>query len=600
MIPGVRRTRAVAVVVLATAVAAVPVAAGSASPTKASACPSKNDPNDLSLVAGTPQTARIGSPFGTNLQVRLSNRNGCPLTGSLSGAAVTFTAPSSGASGTFASTGSAAATVGTDGSGVAVAPLFTANGSEGDYEVVASSSYGTVTFHLSNTATGVAASIAAAGQTDQSATVRRQYAQPLQARVVDAHGVAVAGASVAFSIGTGASGAGATFVGGGPQVTAVTDASGVATSPPLVANDTAGPFTATASVGGVASVATFNLGNHAAVYTLAASATSTQTATITTRYPGALKAEVRDDTGRPVEGATVTFMLGTGTSGASAAFVGGGAQAIEQTDASGIATSPAFAANGTPGRFEATASVPGGTAPLGYSLRNLAAGLMTGTTSHRAKVNTRYPQRLRARMVDVHGRPLDGIAVSFTIGKAANGATAAFLDGSAQATATTNASGWATSPPLVANDSTGRFTATAAAAGTGSKPIAYSLQNVAAAPATITAGAAGGESTSVGSRFPIRLAVTVSDADGNRVAGATVVFSAPAHGPSGRFGVRPRAGSHARRSRIARVTTNADGIAIAPPFTANRQPGGFVVTAAVPGRRMHTAFALVNRPRSAG
>jgi len=48
------------------------------------------------------------------------------------------------------------------------------------------------------------------------------------------------------------------------------------------------------------------------------------------------------------------------------------------------------------------------------------------------------------------------------------------------------------------------------------------------------------------------------------------------------------------------VTTNADGIAIAPPFTANRQPGGFVVTAAVPGRRMHTAFALVNRPRSAG
>jgi hypothetical protein len=42
------------------------------------------------------------------------------------------------------------------------------------------------------------------------------------------------------------------------------------------------------------------------------------------------------------------------------------------------------------------------------------------------------------------------------------------------------------------------------------------------------------------------------------------------------------------------VKTNARGIAIAPPFTANGQTGGFAVTAAVAGLR--TAFALVNRP----
>jgi protocatechuate 3,4-dioxygenase beta subunit len=605
---------AAAGVLLATAVAAVPTGSAASTttgttgittgttgttgttPTTTSACPATNKPNDLKLVAGSPQTARIGSSFGAPFQVRLANRNGCPLTGSLSGVSVTFSAPSSGASGTFASTGSNTATVGTDGSGVAAAPEFTASSSEGDYEVTASSRYGNVTFHLTNTATGVAASVAAAGQADQSATVKRQYAQPLQARVLDAHGAALPGAAVTFSLGTGPSGASASFVGGGPQATVQTDAGGTATSPPFVANDTAGPFSASASVGGVSTLATYTLDNHAAVYTLGGAGTATQTASITSRYAAPLKAQVLDEAGKPVEGATVTFTLGTGTSGAGAGFVGGGAEAARQTDSSGVATSPAFVANGMPGRFSATATVPGGTAPLGYSMRNLAGRLAAGApASDRARVNGRYAHRLRARMLGANGKPLDGIAVSFAIAKGASGATAVFLDGTGQATATTNASGWATSPPLVANNVAGRFDATASAAATGAKPVAYTLQNVAAVAASITAGSAAGEATTVGTRFPIRLAVTVLDKDDNPVVGATVVFTAPAHGASGRFSIRRQGAAHkARKVRIARVKTNANGIAIAPPFTANGQADGFAVTAAVAGRR--TAFALVNKP----
>src|SRR5262249_61565589 len=100
---------------LATALAAVPAPALSpttTSPTTA-ACPTPNVPNDLRLVAGSPQTAKLGSPFGSIFQVTVVDRHGCPLTGPLSGISVTFTAPSSGASGAFGSSGSTSVTVGT-------------------------------------------------------------------------------------------------------------------------------------------------------------------------------------------------------------------------------------------------------------------------------------------------------------------------------------------------------------------------------------------------------------------------------------------------------------------------------------------------------
>jgi hypothetical protein len=266
------------------------------------------------------------------------------------------------------------------------------------------------------------------------------------------------------------------------------------------------------------------------------------------------------------------------------------------TDASGKARSAALVANGTPGRLTATATVPGGTRPVSYALRNLAGSLTTRQAVHTAPVNQGYRERLRARVLGAKYRPLDGITVTFTITKGANGAGATFPDGSSQASATTNGAGWATSPALAANSTAGSFTASATSTGIG-KPLGYRLRNVPGKPDSVTAGAASGESTPVGSRFPIRLAVTVLDADDNPLEGAIVTFTAPAHGPSGRFTIhppnRPRA---TRKSRIVRVRTDSEGIAVAPPLTANATPGGYVVTAVVAGSRQHTAFALVNKP----
>jgi hypothetical protein len=334
-------------------------------------CPSLNRPNMLKIVAGSPQTAQLEKPFQTNLQVTLANTNGCPLTGQLGGIWVDFSAPASGPSGTFATSGTNRVTVGTDASGVASAPTFTANDAAGSYSLQVDSDYGSVLFYLTNTASGVVASIAASGESEQSASVNARYGQPLGVLVLDADG-------------------------------------------------------------------------------------------------------------RPVQGASVTFSLGTGATGASASFVGGGAQASESTKANGLATSPPFVANKTAGRFSATASVAGSATSLSYTLRNLA------------------------------GRP-----------------------------------------------------------------------------AAISAGGASGQSVPVGSRFPIRLAVSLTDANENPVSGAIVTFTAPARGPSGHF---------ASGGRSAHVKTNAKGVALAPAFTANRRPGGYIVTASAGGER--AAFALVNRSRA--
>ena len=79
------------------------------------------------LAGGTGQTTQLGKPFPQNLQVRLANTNGCPLTGNLAGVDVTFTVPASGASGNFPSTGSNIAVVGTDEQGTATAPPLIAS-----------------------------------------------------------------------------------------------------------------------------------------------------------------------------------------------------------------------------------------------------------------------------------------------------------------------------------------------------------------------------------------------------------------------------------------------------------------------------------------
>lgn len=564
-------------------------------------CPTYNPPNTLVLGAGTPQSARLATPFATPLQVELANTNGCPLTTPLAGIAVTFAAPASGPSGTFASSGSNAVLLGTSSSGSAAAPAFTANSLTGGYIVTASSDYGSVTFFLVNTASGVSGTITSAGTARQSATVGTRYGAPLQATVTDATGAPVGGASVTFSLaGAGGSStasapAGATFDGGETQATAVTDATGVARSPSFKANAVEGAFTASASTAGVTQPALYPLRNLASKPSvLARHGRGSQSAKAGARYGHPLEVVVRSAGGRPLEGVTVTFSLGSaaagGTEAAGASFVGGSAQATAVTDAAGLAVSPLFTANSTPGKFTATASMSGVTRPVTFTLENRSVGTASiapyRAASNRATIDTSFPHRLKARVLDGTGERVRGATVTFELG--AGGGTSAgatFAGGSAQATATTNAAGVATSPTLTAGDIAGVFSATASStAAVGA--ATFTLRNLPGAPDLVTAGAASGGSAPMGGRFPVHPAVKVTDAKGNAVPGAVVTFSAPATGPSGRF---------SGHRRTVRVNTDSSGVAVAPMLVANHKAGGYVVRASVRGAQA-TAFALVNLP----
>ncbi len=243
----------------------------------------------ITATAGTPQSTTVSTAFATALQAKVVDASTNPV----ANATVTFTAPTSGASGTFAGTGTNTATATTNGSGVATAPTFTANAAGGPYTVTATVA-GVATpanFSLTNL-TAPPAAISATAGTPQSATVSTAFATALQAKVVDASTNPVANATVTFTAPT--SGASGTFAGTGTNTaTATTNASGVATAPTFTANATAGgPYTVTATVTGVATAANFSLTNLAATAAIslvqqAETSVNSGTMTLSQAFPAA-------------------------------------------------------------------------------------------------------------------------------------------------------------------------------------------------------------------------------------------------------------------------------------------------------------------------
>jgi parallel beta-helix repeat protein len=110
---------------------------------------------------------------------------------------------------------------------------------------------------------GSSASLSATAGTPQSADVNTAFATSLQATVRDAANNPLAGVAVTFTAPAG--GASGTFPGGQTTVTVLTNAAGVATAPAFTANGTAGSYAVTASVAGLATMASFALTNLAVV-----------------------------------------------------------------------------------------------------------------------------------------------------------------------------------------------------------------------------------------------------------------------------------------------------------------------------------------------
>jgi hypothetical protein len=170
------------------------------------------------------------------------------------------------------------------------------------------------------------------------------------------------------------------------------------------------------------------------------------------------------------------------------------------------------------------------------------------------------------------GQPFAGETVTYTV----TSGTASF-GGSATATAVSDASGRATSPPLTAGGTAGPVTVTAST--TYSTPVTFSL-TVTRTAAAVSAVSGGGQSAPVGQPFAQPLVAGVTARDGGALAGAPVTFTVTS-------GSASFAGAAS-----ATASTGTDGRATSPTLTAGNRTGTVTVTATTPGVAQGATFTL--------
>jgi hypothetical protein len=202
-------------------------------------------PASITVVSGSGQSTQVAKSFGTTLVVVVKDQ----YQNLVSGATVTYTAPSSGASATL--TGSPATT----GSNGQASVTAMANTKTGGYTVTAAvAGVNTpASFSLTNLV-GDPASIAVVSGSGQSATAGTSFAQPLVVVVMDQYQNLVPGVTVSFAVPN--SGASAILMGS----PATTGSNGQA-SVTATANTIPGSYTVTASTAGVTPSAMFSLDN---------------------------------------------------------------------------------------------------------------------------------------------------------------------------------------------------------------------------------------------------------------------------------------------------------------------------------------------------
>jgi len=521
----------------------------------------------MTIVQGDPQSTVIGAAFGTALTVKVADSFGNPY----SGVPVQFVPSGATATATF----STSATVSTTAAGLAVAPTLTANNQVGAYTVSASSTSPALskTFNLNNTF-GPPAILTATAGTPQSTLVNTAFAASLSVKVTDSGLNALSGVTVTFT--APASGASGKFSNNTAAITAVTDGTGIA-SVPITANTVAGLFAVSATVNALPP-ATYTLTNTPGPAILTINGGNNQNAVTTTAFTTPLSAKVADGFGNPYNGTSVTFTAPA--SGASGTFANSTITTTVSTNASGIATATAFTANNQLGAYTVSAASAGLTT-VNYSLSNItgppATVLALTGTPQSIVISTAFATAFSAKVTDVAGNPLSGIFVTFAAVPAGNGATGAFTG---SATVATNGSGIATAPTFTANTVAGVYTVKATVVGGLSGT--FNLTNLPGPPALMTG--TGTPQSAILNTVYTTLSVKITDASNNPISGLSVLFTANA--------VAGATGTFPGSSATATVTTDANGNAAAPTFTANGTLGAFTVRAS--SGALSTSFNLTN------
>ena len=144
------------------------------------------------MTSGNNQSAPVKSAFASLLVVTVQDVGG----NSVSGTAVTFAAPATGASATFGSS----ATVLTGSNGQATSPVLTANATTGAYSVTAGVSGVSPSASFSLTNAAVPANVAVASGSGQNAIIGAAFGAPLVVTVTDGSSQPVAGVTVTFTV----------------------------------------------------------------------------------------------------------------------------------------------------------------------------------------------------------------------------------------------------------------------------------------------------------------------------------------------------------------------------------------------------------------
>jgi hypothetical protein len=418
------------------------------------------------VTGGGGQSATVGTAFTNALSATIEDSNGNPVL--VSGSTVTFTAPASGASGTFTG-GSTTDSTTTNASGVATTLPFTANTLSGAYSVIGSSAGASqATFSETNVA-GAASQVVPTAGSGQSAAVGTAFATTLSATIEDSHGnpVLVPGTTVTFTApGSGSSG---TFVGGSNSYSTTTNSFGVATSTTF----TAGPTPGTYSVGGASGILTTNnfietdLTGPASQVVVTTG--NTQSTPVGTLFATTLSATIEDSHGNPVLVPGTTVIFTAPGSGASGTFAGGGTSYSTTTSGSGVATATAFTAN-TKANSYAVIGSSSGLVSASFNLTNVAGAatqvVLTAGGGQSAVAGTAFATALSATIEDVHGNAVLAAGTTVTFSAPASGASGTFASNSSPTSGVqTTSGGVATATVFTANTTGGVYAMTVTSAG---------------------------------------------------------------------------------------------------------------------------------------
>jgi acetyl esterase/lipase len=501
-------------------------------------------PASLTVVSGNNQSVVEGGTANTPLAVSVTNQYGQTI----AGAAVTFT---SGAGATFS--GASSAAVVSNLSGIATAPALTANSTVGSLSVTATSGSVSATFSLTVTQQSAPASVTIVSGNSQSIKEGTAASVPLAVSVTNQYSQTLPGVTVTFTSGAGASFSGAT------SAVSVTNSSGVATAPGLIANSTVGPLSVTASANGVSAAFSLTITQQTTPTSLAIVSGNNQSIVEGGTAATPLAVSVTNQYGQTIPGLTVTFSSAAGGS------FGGAPTAAVVTNSSGIATAPALTANSTIGPLSVTASANGASAAFSLTITQqttpTSLAIVSGNNQSIVEGGTASTP-LAVSVTNQYSQTIPGLTVVF-----ASGAGGSF-GGAASAAVVSNSSGIATAPALTVNPSPGPLSVTASS---GSVSITFSLTIAPlTAPASLTIASGNYQSIPEGGTASTTLAVSVANQYGQTIPGVSVTFTS---GAGGSF----------NGAASVTVIANSAGLATAPTLSATSSPGPFTVTASVSG-----------------